>query len=125
MRKARIGIAIAAGTLLAAASLAGGPPAISTLDAPATSGGRAADITIDNFSFSSPTMTVAAGTEVTWVNRDDMPHTVVSVAKTFASPVLDTGERFSYRFATPGTYEYYCSIHPRMVGTVVVTAEKK
>ena len=78
------------------------------------------EITIDNFTFKTPELTVAAGTVVTWVNRDDMPHTVVGARKEFASPVLDTDQRFSFTFTTPGTYEYYCSIHPRMTGRVIV-----
>jgi plastocyanin len=78
-------------------------------------------VTIDNFNFAPTTLTVPAGTKVTWVNRDDAPHKVVSVGKTFAaSPVLDTGERYSFSFAKPGTYEYFCSLHPKMVGKVVV-----
>jgi plastocyanin len=85
---------------------------------------RAADtkqqVTIDNFSFVPKTLTVPVGTTVTWTNHDDVPHTVVSTKKRFASPALDTDERFSYRFTAPGTYPYYCSVHPMMTGTVVV-----
>jgi amicyanin len=77
-------------------------------------------VTIDNFSFMPTTLTVPAGTKVTWINHDDVPHNVISVDKKFASPVLDTDEEFSYNFTDPGTYEYYCSIHPKMTGKVVV-----
>jgi plastocyanin len=77
-------------------------------------------VKIDNFSFMPKTLTVTAGTTVTWTNHDDVPHTVVSTKKRFASPALDTDERFSFRFTTPGTYPYYCSVHPMMTGTVVV-----
>ncbi|HEX2712074.1 MAG TPA: cupredoxin family copper-binding protein [Candidatus Acidoferrales bacterium] len=77
-------------------------------------------VAIDNFSFTPASLTVSAGTTVTWINRDDVPHTVVSTEKKFKSPVLDTDEQFSYKFTDPGTYEYYCSIHPKMTGTVVV-----
>lgn len=82
----------------------------------------ATEVKIDNFSFSPTTLTVASGTTVTWINRDDIPHTVVSTddAKTFKSKVLDTDEKFSFTFAKPGTYPYFCSIHPKMVGKVVV-----
>lgn len=76
--------------------------------------------TIDNFSFMPATLTVPVGTKVTWVNRDDVPHNVISVDKKFASPVLDTDDEFSYNFTDAGTYEYYCSIHPKMTGKVVV-----
>lgn len=78
-------------------------------------------ITIDNFSFAPATLTVPAGTEVTWVNHDDIPHTVVSEDKTtFKSRPLDTDEKFSFKFAKPGTYTYFCSIHPKMTAKVVV-----
>jgi plastocyanin len=78
-------------------------------------------ITIDNFSFAPPTLTVAAGTEVTWVNHDDIPHTVVSEDKTtFKSRALDTDEKFSFTFSKPGTYTYFCSIHPKMTAKIIV-----
>jgi plastocyanin len=67
------------------------------------------------------TMTVAAGTAVTWTNEDDVPHTVVSDdTKTFKSKALDTGEHFSYTFAKPGKYHYFCSVHPKMMAEIVV-----
>jgi plastocyanin len=86
------------------------------------SGAASAEVKIDNFTFGPATLTVAAGTTVTWTNRDDIPHTVVSAddPKTFKSKVLDTDEKFSYRFAKPGTYPYFCSIHPKMTGKVIV-----
>ncbi len=77
-------------------------------------------VSIDNFSFMPATLTVPAGTKVTWINRDDVPHNAISVDKKFASPVLDTDEEFSYTFADPGTYPYYCSIHPKMTAKVMV-----
>ncbi len=78
-------------------------------------------VTIDNFSFAPATLTVPAGTKVTWLNRDDAPHKVVSTGKAFpASPVLDTGDGYSFSFAKPGTYDYFCSLHPHMVGKIVV-----
>jgi plastocyanin len=81
----------------------------------------AAEIKIDNFSFAPQTVTVAAGTQVTWTNRDDIPHTVVSEDKTtFKSHALDTDEKFSFTFTKPGTYTYFCSIHPKMTAKVVV-----
>src|ERR1700681_4581093 len=79
-----------------------------------------ADVKIDNFSFGPAAITVAAGTTVTWTNRDDIPHTVVSDDKAFKSKVLDTDEKFSYTFTKPGTYPYFCSVHPKMTGKVVV-----
>jgi 3',5'-cyclic-AMP phosphodiesterase len=77
-------------------------------------------IAIDNFSFAPARVTVASGTIVTWSNRDDAPHNVVSVDRQFKSPVLDTGEQFSYRFERPGTYKYFCALHPRMTGEIEV-----
>ena len=79
-----------------------------------------AEVKIDNFSFGPTAITVAAGTTVTWTNRDDIPHTVVSDDKIFKSKVLDTDEKFSYTFAKPGTYPYFCSVHPKMTGKVIV-----
>jgi len=78
-------------------------------------------VKIDMFAFGPRTLTVPAGTKVTWTNLDEEPHTVFSPNKSFRSDALDTGESFSFVFARPGTYKYFCSIHPHMKGTVVVT----
>jgi amicyanin len=82
---------------------------------PATS-----EVKIDNFSFGPAELTVAVGTTVTWTNRDDIPHTVASTDKVFKSKVLDTDEKFSFTFTNAGTFPYFCSIHPKMTGKVVV-----
>lgn len=81
-----------------------------------------AQVTIDNFSFNPQVLTVTAGTRVTWTNRDDIPHTVVSRENPAAmrSPVLDTDEHFSLTFDKPGTYGFFCTLHPHMQATVVV-----
>ncbi len=82
-----------------------------------------ATVKIDNFTFGPAAITVPVGTTVTWVNNDDIPHTVVANdRKTFRSKVLDTDDKFSFTFNAPGTYGYFCSIHPHMVGKVVVKA---
>ncbi|PYX88439.1 MAG: hypothetical protein DMG68_08505 [Acidobacteria bacterium] len=82
-------------------------------------------VAIDNFSFTPPTLTVAAGSTVSWTNKDDVPHTVVeSTSQKFKSKALDTDESFSYTFTEPGTYEYFCSVHPKMVAKVIVEAKK-
>jgi plastocyanin len=94
---------------------AGSPRSSAKTPQPATT-----EVKVDNFSFGPTTLTVAAGTTVTWTNQDDIPHTVVSTDKVFKSKVLDTDEKFSYTFAKAGTYPYFCSIHPKMTGTVVV-----
>jgi len=78
-------------------------------------------VKIDNFSFEPATLTITPGTTVTWVNQDDVPHNIVSSeGKTLKSPVLDTDQKFSYTFSQPGTYAYFCGIHPRMTGKVIV-----
>jgi plastocyanin len=79
-----------------------------------------AAVKIDNFSFGPTALTVPVGTIVTWTNRDDIPHTVVSTDGVFKSKALDTDDKFSFVFTKPGTYPYFCSIHPKMTGTVVV-----
>jgi amicyanin len=81
-----------------------------------------AEVRIDNFSFGPAALTVSVGATVTWTNRDDIPHTVVSSddPKVFKSKVLDTDEKFSFTFTKAGTYAYFCSIHPKMTGKVVV-----
>jgi plastocyanin len=79
-----------------------------------------AEVKIDNFSFGPAAITVPVGATVTWTNRDDIPHIVVSEDKLFKSKALDTDEKFSYAFSKPGTYLYFCSIHPKMTGKVVV-----
>jgi plastocyanin len=73
-----------------------------------------AQVKIDNFSFMPQVITVAPGTTVTWVNNDDIPHTVVSTTDVFKSKALDTDDKFSFTFDKPGTYDYNCSIHPKM-----------
>lgn len=88
---------------------------------PGDKGSGGIEVKIDNFTFGPTTLKVAPGTTVTWTNRDDVPHTVVSDDKTtFKSKALDTDEQFSYTFSKPGTYHYFCSVHPKMTGEVVV-----
>jgi len=77
-------------------------------------------VTIDNFSFTPQTLTIPAGSTVTWTNKDDVPHTVVATNQKFKSKALDTDETFSFTFTDPGTYEYFCSVHPKMVAKVIV-----
>lgn len=82
--------------------------------------GSTSEVKIDNFAFSPKAITVNAGSTITWTNQDDVPHNVVSTEKKFASPVLDTDQKFSFTFKEPGAYPYFCKIHPMMTGTVVV-----
>jgi len=85
---------------------------------PATT--NANEIVIQNFAFQPASLTVKVGTKVTWVNRDDDPHTATAIDKKFSSKTLDTGDQFSMEFSHPGTYKYYCALHPRMTGEVIV-----
>lgn len=77
-------------------------------------------VKIENFAFGPATLTVPVGTKVTWVNRDDEPHAVVSTDKKFKSAVLDTNDEYNFTFTTAGTYDYFCSIHPKMTAKVIV-----
>ena len=107
---------LASWAMTALISLQAVPPGVAA--APAVSG--KAEVKIDNFSFSPVALTVRAGTQITWTNGDDIPHTVVSEGHTFKSKVLGTGEKFTFTAGKPGTYSYSCSIHPNMTGKVVV-----
>jgi plastocyanin len=114
MRKSIWVLFVAASMLLALTAL----PIVQNARA---AGQPTADVKIDNFSFVPPILTVKAGTQIIWTNDDDIPHTVVSEDHTtFKSKVLDTGEKFMFTSIKPGTYSYFCSIHPKMTGKVVV-----
>jgi amicyanin len=98
------------------------PPAsasATTADSPASQGGTAVSIT--NFKFNPATLTVPVGATVTWTNQDEEPHSVAGKDGSFHSPGMDTHGTYSFTFTTPGSYDYICSIHPFMTGTVVVT----
>jgi Icc protein len=86
----------------------------------ASPSGKGLEIAVDNFSFSPTPATIAVGAPVTWINRDDIPHNIVSTEKQFRSPVLDTDQRFTHTFETAGTYKYFCAIHPKMQGEITV-----
>jgi plastocyanin len=92
---------------------------IALLAAPA--GAADVKVGIDNFTFNPKVVTVKAGTTVTWTNNDDIPHTVADPQK-FRSKALDTGDTYSFTFTTPGSYDYFCSLHPHMTGRIVVEA---
>jgi plastocyanin len=77
-------------------------------------------VEISNFAFAPKNLTLSAGTTVTWKNADDSPHRIADVNGAYASAALDTDDSFSHTFAAPGVYKYFCSIHPYMVGTIVV-----
>ena len=111
--KAGIRVATAFGVVLLVAAAT-----FAARSAPATD----AEVDIDQFTFYPQRITVKAGTTVTWINEDDVPHTVASSGKVFKSKALDTADKFSFTFTTPGTYDYFCSLHPHMTGAVVVEA---
>lgn len=113
--KKRIAL-MAAFLVLAMAAIAG----LHRIAAPRPVDASSVEVKIDNFTFAPTSLTVRVGTQITWTNRDDIPHTVVEDGKLFKSKVLDTDERFSFTPAKPGTYKYYCSIHPKMTAKVVV-----
>jgi plastocyanin len=117
MRKTKMQMAgVAAPIIIAILMIAGS----SRMTAKAESSAANADVKIDNFSFGPQIVTVPVGATVTWTNHDDIPHTVVSTEGVFKSKVRDTDEKFSYTFAKAGTYPYYCTIHPKMTGQIVV-----
>ncbi len=105
-----------------AIAVSGAAMSIATSQSRAAAPSPAATVHIGNFTFNQPVLTVRRGTTVTWINDDDIPHTVVAKDVTFKSKVLDTGERFSFTFAKSGQFAYFCSIHPHMTGKVIVKA---
>jgi plastocyanin len=108
---------LATPVMIAVVLLFAGSPSVTANDQPSAAN---AEVKIDNFSFGPQTVTVPVGATVTWTNRDDIPHTVVSTDGVFKSKVRDTDETFSYTFTKAGTYPYFCSVHPKMTGKVVV-----
>jgi plastocyanin len=121
-----LGCTLAVGALPTGAILAGvhplAPGGGAALAAVETAAAKEAAITIDNFTFTPPVLIVAVGSRVVWTNRDDIPHTIVGAEdpRALRSPPLDTDGQFAFTFAAPGTYRYFCSLHPHMQGTVVV-----
>jgi plastocyanin len=109
--------ALTAGTLGAATAVT-----LSAVILPGRALGVTNTVAIDNFTFNPQHTVVKMGTTVTWTNKDDIPHAVAAANKLFKSKALDTDDNYSFTFATPGTYEYFCSIHPHMTGTIVVEA---
>jgi plastocyanin len=117
MRKKVWVASLAARVMIATLLLLAGSPSVTAND---QSSAATAGVKIDNFSFGPQTLTVPVGATVVWTNRDDIPHTAVSTDGVFKSKVMDTDEKFSYTFAKAGTYPYYCTIHPKMTGQIVV-----
>jgi plastocyanin len=103
--------------IVAIVLLIAGSTSVTASDQPSATN---AVVKIDNFVFGPQTLTVPVGTTVTWTNKDDIPHTTVSTDGIFKSKVIDPDEEFSYKFTKSGTYSYYCSVHPKMTGKIVV-----
>jgi plastocyanin len=115
MRSALVAAALGAATAIALAAV--------VLPGWADTAAQASAVSIDNFTFGPQTLTVKAGTTITWTNKDDIPHGIASANNGFAkSRALDTDDGYSFTFTTPGTYQYFCYIHPHMTGTIVVEA---
>ena len=108
---------MAAPVMIAMLLLFAGSSGVKAADQPSAAN---AQVNIDNFVFGPQTVTVPVGATVTWTNKDDIPHTTVSTDGVFKSKVMDTDEQFTYTFTKAGTYSYYCSVHPKMTGKVVV-----
>jgi plastocyanin len=106
-----------ASVIIAIVLLVAGSRSVTANDQPPAAN---AAVNIDNFVFGPQTITVPVGATVTWTNKDDIPHTAVSTDGVFKSKVMDTDEKFTYTFSKAGTYSYYCTIHPKMTGKVVV-----
>ena len=117
MTKRNVWVAGLAAPTMIALLLFAASPSVKASDQPSAA---TAEVKIDNFSFTPQTLTVPVGATVTWTNRDDIPHTVVSTDGVFKSKTQDTDEKFSYTFSKAGTYPYFCSIHPKMTGKIVV-----
>ena len=86
----------------------------------AAGGASGTEVKIDNFAFNPVVITVKVGTQVTWINKDDIPHTVDSSEGKFKSAALDTDEKFEFKFSDPGEYPFFCRMHPKMTGKVIV-----
>ena len=108
--------ALAASLMLAAAGATVAP--LAGAAAPTAPSGPV--VKIDNFTFGPAALTVTVGATVTWINQDDIPHTVVATDQSFRSRVMDTDDRFSFTFTRPGEFAYFCSLHPHMVGKIIV-----
>lgn len=114
MKKAFFNSTISAAMLALACVLAVNPGHVRAAD------DAGAEVKIDNFTFAPQVLTVSVNSTVTWVNKDDIPHVIAANDGSFKSKALDTDQKFSYTFSKAGTYAYYCSIHPKMVGKIVV-----
>jgi plastocyanin len=117
---AMVSVITLSGTLASSASEAGASSGMAKIASTGASTGSATEVKIDNFAFSPGEVTVKAGTQVSWINHDDVPHTVDSTQGKFKSAALDTDDKFQFLFTEPGEYPFYCRMHPRMTGKIIV-----
>lgn len=117
-------VIVAAMTIGGASAIAGAGPGSASTTVQATAAdaptGPAVEVKIDNFAFTPGVITVKPGTQVAWINHDDIPHTVDSTQGKFKSSAMDTDDKFEFRFTEPGEYPYYCRMHPKMTGKIIV-----
>jgi plastocyanin len=109
-----------ASTLALVFAIAMGSAAVWGMNSRALAQNAAAKVTIDNFTFAPAELTISVGTTVTWDNHDDIPHSVVEKNKLFRSKALDTEDSYSFTFTSAGSYDYFCGLHPHMVGKIIV-----
>jgi plastocyanin len=117
---AMLSVITLSGRVAFSASEPGGASATAKIGSTGVSTDSATEVKIDNFAFTPGEVTVKAGTQVSWINHDDIPHTVDSTQGKFKSAALDTDEKFQFRFSEPGEYPFYCRMHPKMTGKIIV-----
>jgi len=117
---AMVSMIMLGGTLASSASGPVGSSAMAKIATAGASSSSSAEVKIDNFAFTPGEVTVKAGTQVSWINHDDIPHTVDSTQGKFKSAGLDTDDKFQFRFTEPGEYPFYCRMHPKMTGKIIV-----
>jgi plastocyanin len=115
-----VGVMTLSGASASPASDTGNHSSISEPVSAGASTDSVSEVKVDNFAFNPGAVTVKVGTQVTWINRDDIPHTVDSTEGKFKSAALDTDDKFQFRFTEPGEYPYYCRMHPKMTGKIIV-----
>jgi plastocyanin len=117
---AMVSMIMLGGALASSASGPVGSSAMAKIASAGISTSSSAEVKIDNFAFTPGEVTVKAGTQVSWINHDDIPHTVDSTQGKFKSAGLDTDDKFQFRFTEPGEYPFYCRMHPKMTGKIIV-----
>src|ERR1700681_3293631 len=117
---AMVSVITLSGAPASSASEPGGSSGMAKIVSAGATTGSGTEVKIDNFAFTPGEVTVKAGTQVSWINHDDIPHTVDSTQGKFKSAALDTDDKFQFRFTEPGEYPFYCRMHPKMTGKIIV-----